>query len=37
MTDSLPADAAELLYAAVVQKCEDLNESDLACRLKQDL
>lgn len=35
--DSLPADAAELLYTAAVQKCQDLNEFELAGRLKQDL
>lgn len=32
--DSLPADAAEILYAAAIQKCEDLNEYNLADRLK---
>ena len=35
--DSLLADAAELLYTAAVQKCQDLNEFELAGRLKQDL
>lgn len=34
--DSLPKEAAELLYASAVQICEDLNEFELANRLKGD-